>query len=617
MLRLFLWIFSHIPLRCIYLVFKNLGRFKPRFSMESFPTQSPPPPSPPSPNRRVSTLTILSFAVLSLIGILRHEMWRDEVHAWMLVRESSSLVELWQNLQFEAHPALWHLCLYGLNALTDNPLVMQLFHWEIAVVNIILLNCYAPFRRSHKILLSFGYFFFYEYALLSRNYSLSVLFLFLFCAIYASRRLQRSRFYGGALAIALIALANTTAFGLLLSFALAILLAFELWQTQKNLGQRLQSFLLPASLLGVGWGLSLVQITRPLWQTSLSQGDARGEVLLASGAIADVSSGLLPPTLAAILPKNLALEQMGAAKRLAYTLVQIWKAYVPIPPLGETNFWNRNFLVNSELLDVSPSLPLGLGLGILLSGGLFVWSVWRLRRSRLIQILYVTGVGLLYGFSFNFFWWGSQRHHGYLWLLFLACLWLSPTVEWRWPRPDPAQGAAALRPAPPKLWRDGLTWLLVLQSFAGCYFYGMDLRYSFASGKATAEFIQENQLDQLTLVAIEDRSAAAVSTYLNQPLFYPELDRYGTYWTIYEPPSTPEQWAERIEALADRNETDLLLILSEPLDELALPLNHLDALEPITSFESTIDSDESFHLYRYSPPRLLESAVSRCLRLLS
>ena len=594
-------------------------------------------------NRKNAGLTVLSFAVLNLIGILRHEMWRDEVHAWMLARESSSLVELFQNLRYEGHPSLWHLCLYGLSQLTSNPLIMKIFHWEIGVAIALLIHCYAPFRRTQKILLSLGYFIFYEYSVISRSYSFSVLFLFLFCALYASQALQKSRFYIAILAIALISLANTTAFGLLLSFALALLLAFELWQQRfhQTIGEQIRAWITPAVILFSGWGLSLLQITRPLREHLTAEATRITEGWqVATAAIPDVPIGslssewlsakLLSP--AALLPRNLAFEQQGAAKRLAYTLVQIWKAYVPIPPMGETNFWNQNILVNSERLDISPSLPLGLGLGILLSGGLFVWSVWRLRRSRILQVVYIVGVILLALFSFNFFWWGSQRHHGYLWLLFLACLWLLPTVEKRLgqtqanqpqanqpqanqpqanqpqasrpqsPYERPLSANTAARPIFSKIWRDGFTWLLVLQAWAGCYFYIADFRYSFASGQATAEFIQQNQLDQLTLVAMEDRASAAVSAYLNQPLFYPELDRYGSYWTTYEEPSTPEQLAERIDRLAEESDEDVLLILSKPLEELELPLKS-GAIEPIRSFESIVDSDESFHLYRYSKPK--------------
>ena len=574
-------------------------------------------------DRQLAAWTIGIFAIVSLIGILRHEMWRDELYAWMLARESSSLAELLFKLRHEGHPALWHLCLYGLQGLSQNPIIMQIFHWEIAVVNIVLLNGYAPFRRSHKILLSFSYFFLYEYALLSRNYSLSVLFLFLFCAIYTSARLRGRRLYVPALALSLVALAHTTAFGLLLSFALSLLVWIELWTSPRTVTPWLQRLLLPAALLLGGWGLSLMQITQPLWRTGAFPNETR----LAAGAVSDL--GTMRP-MAALLPDHLALEPMEIAKRLAYTLVQIWKAYVPIPPLGETNFWNLNFLVDSELLDLGPSLPLGLGLGILLSGLLCAWSVWRLRRSRLTQLLYISGVGLLYAFSFNFFWWGSQRHHGYLWLLFVACLWLLPTVGQRESKrgesgqresgrkefgeksgthPGEATGSSRSANADshpsqswsqpwPKFWRDGFTWLLILQAVAGCYFYSVDFLYPFATGQSTAEFIRRNQLDQLTLVAMRDRPAASVSAYLNRPLFYPELNRYGTHWTIYQPPSTPEQVATRIDNLANRSAPDLLLILNEPLDDLGLPL--VGTVQPITSFEAIVDDDESFYLYRYS-----------------
>jgi hypothetical protein len=41
-----------------------------------------------------SILIATSFLILGLVGIIRHEMWRDEFQAWMIARDSSSLKDL-------------------------------------------------------------------------------------------------------------------------------------------------------------------------------------------------------------------------------------------------------------------------------------------------------------------------------------------------------------------------------------------------------------------------------------------------------------------------------------------------------------------------------------------
>jgi hypothetical protein len=39
-------------------------------------------------------------------------MWLDELQAWLIARDSSSVIDLFKNLKYEGHPGLWHICLY-------------------------------------------------------------------------------------------------------------------------------------------------------------------------------------------------------------------------------------------------------------------------------------------------------------------------------------------------------------------------------------------------------------------------------------------------------------------------------------------------------------------------
>jgi hypothetical protein len=51
-------------------------------------------------------ITVLFF-LLSLNTILHHEMWRDELQAWLIARDSDSIAQLFfQNLRYEGHPGL-------------------------------------------------------------------------------------------------------------------------------------------------------------------------------------------------------------------------------------------------------------------------------------------------------------------------------------------------------------------------------------------------------------------------------------------------------------------------------------------------------------------------------
>ena len=62
-----------------------------------------------------------AFGLIVLFLIQSHEMWRDELQAWLLARDSISITELFQNLKYEGHPGLWHLLLYPLTRISTIP----------------------------------------------------------------------------------------------------------------------------------------------------------------------------------------------------------------------------------------------------------------------------------------------------------------------------------------------------------------------------------------------------------------------------------------------------------------------------------------------------------------
>jgi len=106
-------------------------------------------------------VTIVFFG-LSLIGILRHEMWRDEYQAWMVASDADSMAGLFRNLKYEGHPSLWYILLYIISSVADHPFGMQLLHILLSAGAVFLINRHAPFPLWQRILLTFGYFVFYE-----------------------------------------------------------------------------------------------------------------------------------------------------------------------------------------------------------------------------------------------------------------------------------------------------------------------------------------------------------------------------------------------------------------------------------------------------------------------
>src|SRR5258708_2333734 len=100
-----------------------------------------------SGRNRFAAAVTLAFAVLGGIGLARHEMWRDEIQAWLIPAGSASLGELIHNLRYEGHPALWHILLWIVTRVTTRPEAMQVLHLAISAAAVFLFARNAPFPR--------------------------------------------------------------------------------------------------------------------------------------------------------------------------------------------------------------------------------------------------------------------------------------------------------------------------------------------------------------------------------------------------------------------------------------------------------------------------------------
>ena len=46
------------------------------------------------------------YALVLSFALFHHEMWCDEIQAWLLARDSANVFELFRNLKYEGHPSL-------------------------------------------------------------------------------------------------------------------------------------------------------------------------------------------------------------------------------------------------------------------------------------------------------------------------------------------------------------------------------------------------------------------------------------------------------------------------------------------------------------------------------
>lgn len=127
---------------------------------------------------------VLGVSVISYF----HEPWFDEAQAWQIARTASLKEILFSIPHDEGHPQLWHLilCLF---AKTGAPYLIsiKLINIVFCSIAIALLLFKSPFPRLIKCLLPFSYFFFYQYGVISRPYSIMMMAFFLIAITYKKR----------------------------------------------------------------------------------------------------------------------------------------------------------------------------------------------------------------------------------------------------------------------------------------------------------------------------------------------------------------------------------------------------------------------------------------------
>ncbi|MEO0455582.1 MAG: hypothetical protein AAF152_03235 [Cyanobacteria bacterium P01_A01_bin.114] len=525
------------------------------------------------------------FAVLGLVGILHHEMWRDELQAWMLARDSTSLIDLWENMRTEGHPALWHLCLYGLAKISPNPLLMQLFHLGIATVNVCLIAKFSPFTRLQRSLLAFGYFNFYEYAIVSRSYSLGLLFILIFCSLYSWLQFRRTADQTPdnqpqqtgqkstsivilLMCLALGLLANTSVYGLLLSMTLALTLGLMLVQQRD--------WHIPAHLSG--WGLGLIGLLSS-WLICYLQ------ISRINLVEADFKTAL-DESEAAESGVNLLIE-------LAEVISKVWRSYVPIPAWWNEGVWNTNVLSDLNGLTIGGQ-SVGDGLAFLMALlliGLVTKALWH--QPKWLALYSLGTVGQLTFIAV--FHAGNIRHHGHLFLLLLVCLWLAKTDRPSLTQPASLQ-ARLPQIKPARFQQRLLTVVLICHAFAGGLAYSLDLAQPFSGSKDTADFLRSQNLAHLPIFGYNDYQVSTIAGYLNRPIYYPNLDKFGSFWTI-RVVIEPEEVAQQIPTFVNQREEPTVLILTDKLEQPVPDVNY----QYLAYIQSKLMKGESFYIYLAKP----------------
>ena len=319
---------------------------------------------------RFAWVATAACLALTLPRLLTHELWRDEAWLWLVVTDSTSSSDLFSRLGRTGQGYLFPwLCLLAKNASTS-PRAMQVLHLVLTGAGAFTFARWAPFRRLERALFIFGYFPFYEYAVISRHYVVGALLLWIACVLVRAGRPVP------ALGLAVALLCQTTVYGFILALAVV-----GGWLVDRFLRRRELPPLRPVEV-------------------------ATGLALAVPGAVAGVVQ--LVPDAGTVFASE---WRFGWSAHVAVRVSQApWHAFVPVPRAG-LHFWNSN------ALDALPLLQALLGVAV------FVGAVAFLRPRPAGLATFLLGAFGLATFGYIKLA-GELRHDGHWWLLFAAALWI-------------------------------------------------------------------------------------------------------------------------------------------------------------------------------------------------
>lgn len=184
---------------------------------------------------------IISFAayiiLLSIVAAF-HEPWFDEAQAWQIAKCASFYDMIFTIPHYEGHPPLWYLILIPF-AKTGMP-----YEFSLAFVNILfsaaavwILMFKTKLPDLMKLTLPFTYFFFYQYGVVSRPYSVMCFALMLCAVFYREKSVKPVR-----MVFALALLCLTSAYGLAAAGGICIIWIVEEWQG-KNIFLFIKNFI--------------------------------------------------------------------------------------------------------------------------------------------------------------------------------------------------------------------------------------------------------------------------------------------------------------------------------------------------------------------------------------
>ena len=414
-----------------------------------------------------SLLVTAVFGYVQVIGHLDHELWKDELHCYGVGRSASGLMDLLTGeRRYDGHPFLWYYLLHLGSRVHRGWMTLPVLSTAVVTLAAYLWFRYARMPRVLRLLVLASYYFVYEYGVLSRSYTLGMLFVFAFCALYHPVRIRYV-----PLAICLFLIAATSLYGTLIALILALFLfSHDLSWLAPDAGSDRARFALP-----VTWFFGVVVF-------------GLGMLLVAGTTV--------PPADAMYAPS---WQFDFSFETLRGDFFALWAAFFPNHGWQSWSWLYVDYWGSTWGLTQNQLAALGFAY--------FLLCVFALRKSPRLALGFVLGILLMMAVQHGIYP-AALRHRGHYLILLLACLWLHESERRGRPR---AYLAYALLALP-----------LVVQVPTSFAALRTDHVQVFSNAQAAARFLLENKLDQLPAVGSTDHATSPIAIMLDRPILFQE-----------------------------------------------------------------------------------------------
>ena len=319
------------------------------------------------------TVFIVYVLVLAYTA-MHHEPWGDEIHSWNISKASGSFQDVVHNSRFEGHPPGWYTVLWTISKFTHNFAYVQVVHVVLATLVVFVILFFSPFPLFARLMVPFGYYFLYEFAVLSRNYALGVLAAICICMVMRkSFRFKWPLYY-----FLLLLMSNTHMLALILAGSLHL---YFLMMTIEQKG-KIKAATIPV-LFGALIFLPAVYFISPPSDSQLSV--------------------------------QFWMDRWNTVNIKASGQTPL-RSLIPVPAWWEHSSWNTNFLLDAD----NKRIIVNFFVAMALLGSIG----YVLKNNRKALVVFGANFFLSILFAIFVFPLSSARYSGFVYIGFITALWL-------------------------------------------------------------------------------------------------------------------------------------------------------------------------------------------------